>query len=292
MVVCDKCYLRRIEEEQGGAWREYFNISNDYPAHREKYIPLIVDAKIPIFKGKVYNEFKSGNKNELNPIEKTLSSIKKKNKKNKGQVEILMKETSRLCDENNYSAADKKISDAIRIYSQQAKTLKSKWASLYNLKLYICIKNGDVKNAVEFADKLLNVINDRLDYEKKTIYYGNCALAFRLRDNESDDYEQYARFAYQMAKKGDNEEFYYYASMYATALYDTEQFTNAYKIAHEALDSFIIRYKDEKDFTRDNFIMYIKLKGNIAEIAVKCSEISNESRKRKLSFLLEAQKIL
>lgn len=290
LVVCDKCYLDKVENNQGGSWREYFNISNDYTKHKEKYIPLIVDAEIPIFSGKVYNEFKNSSKDELKQIEKALSSLQKRNKRNKDQIETLIKEANSLCDENNYNAADKKITEVIEIYRQQARTKKSTWACLYNLKLYICIKRNDVKNAVTYANDLLKVINDRLDYDKRTTYYGNCALAFRLRDNESNEYEVCSKSAYQMAKKGGNEELYYYASMYATALFETEQFTNAFKIAKEALDDFCNKNKDITQFTKEKFIMYIKLKGNIAEIAVNCSKNKYESRKRKLEFLMEAQK--
>lgn len=290
LVVCDKFYLEKIENNQGGAWREYFNISNDYPNNREKYIPLMVDSMIPIFKGKVYNEFSNSSREELEKIEGALVELPKKNKKNRGHIEELIKDANLLCDENNYNAADKKIMEAIDLYNQQTRTLKSIWASLYNLKLYICIRKQDVRNSGIFANKLLEVINDKLDYDKRTIYYGNCALAFRMGDIESSDYEKCSKLAYQMAQKGGNDELYYYASMYATALYDTEQYTNAYKIAKEALNDFEVSYKDLSKFTKENYVMYIKLKGNIAEVAVERSKDKYASRKNRLEFLMEAQK--
>lgn len=294
LVVCDKCYLKKVQDNQGGVWREYFNISNDYPDHREKYIPLMAedDAILPIFKGKVYGEFYDGSQDDLKKIAKVLLPLKKgkKQDKGKGRVEELIKEADLLCNENDYNAADKKITEAIEIYEQQAKTIKADWARLYNLKLYVCIRKQDVKNSVKFANELLDKINDRLDYDKQALYYGNCALAFRMRDNESNEYEECSKFAYQMAQKCGSDELYYYASMYSTALYEMEQFTGAYKIAKEALSEFCSRYKDTTKFTKDNFIMYIKLKGNVAENAIKCSENIYESRKTKLDFLMDAQK--
>ena len=102
LVISDKCYLEKIENNVGGAWREYFNISNDYPNNTNKYLPLLVDATIPIFSGKVYIPFED--EEQLAIIEKRLSPFKLVNTKRKDSIDIdnLIKEA----DAEYYVAAE------------------------------------------------------------------------------------------------------------------------------------------------------------------------------------------
>lgn len=287
LVVCDKCYLKKIEKNEGGAWREYFNISNDYPKKKSKYIPLIYDEHIPIFSGKVYIDFSEYSGQTLSIIENSIGKLKKKNSKVK--AEELAKDANRLCNKKSFQAAYKKIVEAIDIYGRQNRTSKSFWAYLYNLNIYICIKLEKASEAMTMAQKLSSVITDRLDCYKRAMYYGNCALAYRMGNTGSSKYEEYARKAFLVAKNGDDEELYYYACMYATALYETEQYSDAYRVMKEALEGFQDKHQDSTKYTKEDYIMLMKIKGNIAEIAVACGENNPENRMEKKEFLLEAK---
>lgn len=289
LVVCDKCYLKRVEDNKGGAWREYFNISNDYPKHKRVYIPLVFDASLPIFSGKVYIDFSNTSNKTLNKIENSLELLKNKKKDSKMRAEILANDASKLCDRKSYKAAYKKVEDAINIYSKQNKKMKIYLAYLYNLKLYICIKLKKINAAISTAKNLESVITNRLDYNKKAVYFGNCALAYRMRDSGSSEYEEYAKKAYIASQKGNNDEFYYYACMYSTALYETEQYLDGYRIAKEALESFQDKHKDKGTYKKEDYIMFAKIKGNISEMAVACGENNPENRRQKREFLLEAK---
>ena len=289
LVVCDKCYLKKVEDNEGGAWREYFNISNDYPKHKRVYIPLVFDALLPIFSAKVYIDFSDTSKQTLNKIENSLELLQKKKKDSKIRAEILANDASKLCDRKSYKAAYKKVGDAITIYTQQKKPTRVFLAYLYNLKLYICIKLKKVNAAISTAKDLDSVITNRLDHVKKAMYYGNCALAYRMRDSGSNEYEEYAKKAYLSAKKGDDDEFYYYACMYATALYETEQYLDGYRVAKEALESFQNKHKDREKYKKEDYVMFAMIKGNLSEIAVACGEDIPENRQQKSEFLLEAK---
>lgn len=287
LVVCDKGYLEKVEKSAGGAWREYLNISNDYPKNINKYIPLIVDAEIPIFSGKVYIPFIDDSK--FVNIVNRLASLKENNERSQVKVDTLVQSADLLCDNGNYSAALKKINHAIKVYGQQKRTSKAYWAKLYNLKLVICIYKQDVKNAILVADELVKMITNKMESEKRANYFGNCALAYRMRSSESNEYEECARKAYVITKKYGVEDAGYYACMYATALYETEQYTAAYRISKEALKDFTRVHNDMSVFDKNDYVMYTKIKGNIAEIAVTSSKSIRGGRKKKLDLLLEAQ---
>lgn len=286
LVVCDKGYLEKMEKSTGGAWREYLNISNDYPKNINKYIPLIVDAEIQIFSGKVYIPFidASGFDNILNRL-----ATLKNNENSQVNVDTLVQSADSLCDNGDYNAALKKINHAIKVYGQQKRTSKAYWAKLYNLKLVICIYKQDVKSAILVADELVKMITSKMESEKRANYFGNCALAYRMRRSESNEYEECAKKAYTITKKYGIEDAGYYACMYATALYDTEQYTAAYKISKEALIDFTRVHNDMSVFDKNDYVMYTKIKGNIAEIAVTSSKSIRGGRKKKLELLLEAQ---
>lgn len=285
LVVSDKCYLEKIKNCVGGAWREYFIISNDYPNNTNKYLPLFVDAEIPIFSGKVYISFTDDS--EFLSIEKKLTPFCYG--KSKINVDSLFKDADFLCDNGNYSAALKKINQAIKVYSQQKRISKTYMADLYNLKLVICIYKQDIKNAIAVADELAKMISNKFEIEKKANYFGNCALAYRMINSESNEYEDCARKAYTMSKKCGIEDAGYYACMYATALYDTEQYTAAYKISKEALKDFLKVHNDMSAYDKNDYLMYTKIKGNIAEIAVASCKTMRGCHKKKLDILLEAQ---
>ena len=288
LVVCDECYLEKVENSVGGAWREYFNISNDYPHHINKYIPLIVDAKIPIFAGKVYISFTDDS--EFVNIGKKLSSLSEINEKFQLKMESLVKDANQLCDNGDYSAASKKVNQAIKKFNLQSKKQKIRLAELYNIKLFIAIQKNDKNTAVKTADDLRGIISNRMSLDKKAIYYGNCALAYRMRDKESDEYEDCAEKAYVSAKKSGIDDDGYFSSMYSTALYETEQYTCAYKIANEALDCFINSHNDFSMYDSNDYISYAMRKGNVAEITAKCCEKVVKNRKDKLVMLTEAKK--
>lgn len=292
LVVCDKFYNNRIKENQGGSWREYFNISNDYPKNRLKYIPLIFDDYLSIFSGKVYINFSHDSENAFSEIEKVLESVKKKVIGNKNKVDELAKEADILCDNYNYRAADKKITEAIMMYTEQPRAKRSILAELYNLKVYICIVEKNASEAVKNADKVWELIksNNHVENIKKALFYNNCALAYRMIDKSSNKYDECAKLAYELAKKTRTNELDYYACMYATALYETEQYTKSYEIIKIALEEFERNNSNVLTYTEDDYIMYVKIKGNIAEIAAACSKNSNLNRKKKLEFLMEAQK--
>ena len=291
LVVFDEGYVKKTEMKTGGAWREYFNISNDYPNNRMKYIPLKVDSNIPaLFQGKVYIDFDTNNNETLEKIESAVARVKKVKKISNTNVEILMKEASELCDSDAYKVANRKIDEAIYVYGKQKKTKLCKWAELYNLKLFICIKLCDTDSAVKVAGQLQMIVSNRLDYEKKALYYTNCALAYRMRNKSSDEYVECAKKAYVAAMKGGIEELYYYACMFATALYEAEQFVSAYKIIKEAYDLFISAKSDISKYSKGDYIMLTQIKGNVAEIAVACGEHMNNGHKRKLEYLMEAKK--
>lgn len=291
LVISDKCYLEKIENNVGGAWREYFNISNDYPNNTNKYLPLLVDATIPIFSGKVYIPFED--EEQLAIIEKRLSPFKLVNTKRKDSIDIdnLIKEADALCDSKNYNAALRKINQAIRIYNQQKKISKVRRAKLYNLKLVICIYNADIKTAITVAEELEAIITGAktITPKEKATYFCNCALAYRMRSAKSSEYEESAKKAYNIVKNCSIEDDGYYSCMYATALYDTEQYTSAYKICKDALKAFEKAHNNKSLFSKDDYKMYIKIKGNLAEIAVASSKTLNIGRNKKLDLLSEAQ---
>lgn len=286
LVVCDKEYLNKVNENEGGAWREYFTISNDYHNNTDKYIPLYVDAKIPIFMSKIYISFNDDS--EYSKIQKILYSLKEK-KSSQVSIGGLVRDADQLCDNGDYSAALKKINRAIEIYNQRKRTSKTYKAELYNLKLVICINKSDAKDAVAAADELKRIITDKSESVENVKYYTNCALAYRMISNELVEYEECAKKAYAMSQKYGVKDDGYYACMYATALFELEQYADAYKYVKEALKEFVKEHDDMSSFLKKDYIMYTKIKGNLAEIAVAYCKAGRAGKKEKLSILLEAQ---
>lgn len=291
LIVSDKYYFNKVQNNIGGAWKEYFNISNDYPNNISKYIPLFVDKMIPVFSGKVYIQFTDDT--EFSNIGKILEPYKLRNKPtiSKNSVNNLFRDADTLYENGNYNAALKKINFAIEIYKHQKRPSKSYKAMLYNLKLIICIKAKDIDNAISTTKELERLISDcaKMEAEKKASYLCNCALAYRMKNKDSSEYEECAKKAYSTVKMNGIKDDGYYACMYSTALFDTEQYVAAYKVLKEALKEYE-KAHNKSSFCKDDYIMYIKIKGNLAEIAVAICESMQGGRKKKYNLLKEAKK--
>lgn len=292
LVVSDRSYLYKVKNQMGGVWREYFNMSNEYDSHIDKYVPLVVDTIIPIFTGKIYIPFKDNN--EFNNIASTLIDFKFVNDnrvKSKINIDKLFNDASELCDKGNYSAAWNKVNQAIDLYMAQNRIVKANLSKLYNLKLAIGIYKADIEEISSIVNKLKTLISgaNRIDAEKRAVYFGNCALAYRMINKNGDEYEECAKRAYTIVRKYGIDDDGYYACLYSTALYDTQQYSAAYKIANEALEEFEKVHGDKTNYSKNDYIMYAKIKGNIAEIAIANCESINGRRNEKIDLLLDAQ---
>lgn len=285
LVVCDKEYLNKINENTGGAWEEYFIISNDYHNNAKKYIPLYVDAMIPIFSSKIYIPYKDDS--SYSKIQKILYSLKEKNDSSQVSVKDLVRDANKLCDNGDYSAALNKINKAIEICNQRR--TKTDKAELYNLKLVICINKRDTTSAISVADELKRLIAHKPETVENVQYYTNCALAYRMMSSTSDEYEDCAKMAYAMSKKYGVKDDGYYACMYGTALFELEQYADAYRYVKQALEEFVKEHENISSCLKKDYIMYAKIKGNLAETAVAYCKSVCRGKKKKLSILLEAQ---
>lgn len=295
LVVCDKNYIKKVSMMQGGVWREYFTISNDYLDNVRKYIPLKVNEQLPIFKSKIYIDFSQTSAVVFSNIENELKSLKvfttntiKKNESLDKVVELADKAFD-LLEEKDYNAANRKIDEAIKVYGNRKRTQNSVWAQLYNLKLSICISQGDANTSVEFAEKLRMKISNRIARSQRIKYFVNCALAYRLQNKQSSLYEEYAKSAYSLAKKEQMDDLDYYACMYATSLFETEQYSLAYKTIKEALQYFEQLHPQKDMWDKDTLVLNVKIKGNIAEIATDYSKSIEKNRNKKYCLLLEAK---
>lgn len=272
LVVCDKGYLWKVQNCEGGAWTEYFNISNDYlyrANNSEKYIPLKVDATISIFKGKCYIPFE--NESSFDEIVKKLkSNLTPKNLIIREKYGEQLKQIEALCDARNYSAALGRVDRAINNCGRN----RMNKIELYNMKLFITIQLGQTNSAVQVARELISDltqrIKEKIGYAKMAVIFGNCALAFRMKDVESEEYEQYAKKAYNAAQKSVSDQEGYFASMYSTALYENKIYTNAYELSKKSLDTFEHTFGNPDLYNENVLKTYFERKANVAEIACAC----------------------
>lgn len=300
LVVCDSEYVKRVDNGYGDVSKEYFYIVKDYVNNPMKYIPLKVDSLPSIFLRKAYVDFKDNStfckiKNFL--MAKMLNNSNERNSDNdirnytEGTINNMQKrliEINELYNNAEYEAAYRKIVKLITDSKRDKNIPNQKWLEIYNIKLIICIKMENSTIAVKAAEELIEKIDfleNNIDDLHKAMYYGNCALANRLNNCQNDDYEKLAAKAYNIAKEAKLDDLFYYCSMYATALYETGQYTNAYKITKEAYSLYQEYLKKHKIESNE---MGIKLQSNIAEVAKEYSNMQH-NRNKKMKLLNEAK---
>ena len=278
-VVSDDCYLQKVQDGVGGVANEFLLIGKDYLDNPNKYIALKVNETLPIFYQKVYISFSDESHFESIKnfaLSKTSNSIidscePQKAKNELQEIEKLVFENQLSYDKEDFSAALKKINKAIILCDSVEIQLKKR-LEILNYKLITSIKLKNKKESIETSEKILNILPSNLEFSKKALYYGNCALAYRLNKN-LELFEECAKNAWIAARKAKRKDLHYYASLYSVALYDTEQITDAYKMGTTALKLY--GYSDAS-------VTFIQYKSNVAEYARK---ISSKQKSNKNRFL-------
>lgn len=289
IVVCDKFYIEKAKNNDGGVGSEYFIIENDYQYNKSKYIPIQNDGNIlPIFNGKVYISFSESVKNIYYKLNSRVDfnicrfNSSENESDRKKQFNGIMKDVYNLYNEEEYRTALDKINIAEDIYNSITKKNKSKGAMLYNYKLILLIKfkeNDKYKNAIV---NLLNLING-LPIEIQAVYYLNCAIASG-QINEYEKEVEYATKAYGYAHKAGFDDAYDYSLTLATAYLNERQYKKAVVYGERALNEYCSysSYEDKKT--------YIKILSNCSEYQLNyCNEVLKR-KDEKLKSLLKAEK--
>ena len=294
LVICDKCYEKKIDECSGGVWQEYIKINNDYQKNRLKYIPLKVDAMLSLFSGKRSILFDHSFENSFDEIENALREIKRKDKCyfNWEHFGKRYKKADDKYVEGDFEAALENVKEIIDECSDVRNVPNEYIAKVYKLYLLCFLALSQMEDfcyALKIADNLYKLISKDKSLPKLEIYYCNCTLVYRIQNKKSRKYLECAELSYEYAKENKRNDMSYFSCLYATALYDTNQFSKAYKLIKIALDYF---YKEnpELNLSEDKKRLYIQIQGNIADIANMYSKNPKNSRKKRLSLLLEAQK--
>lgn len=289
-VVSDPYYAKKIQASLGGSNDEFNLIITDYNDNPLKYIPLKAGTDIPLFKGKIYYSFED-NKEFDNittfchkKIESKSTSKKKTTaKETKRKIDELYESADKLYDKGDYKAALRKLNKA----DELCKTVKytKQRIKILHRKLNIYIKESNGNKAVEVSNILESIIPKGCNALNKARFYGNFALAHRLNDHNSLEYERYARMAYSYSKELDNLlEKEYYARLYKSALLETEQYCDAYEKALESYNLFQTVYPVFEDYSIEQFTEYFELICDLAEAALYCSK-DKKNKKEKLDML-------
>lgn len=299
LLVCDHTYVEKTKEINSGVGIEYkyllnrINSSQDREKELSKVFLLMAEnvenpqKNVPdLFARRISTSFYDDSIETLNSIIKLVIDCKVPLQKIYSDKEL--KERSlykyeiayKSYDIAQYSAALKNINDAINIYSKIKHANKSFMIKCNNLAAAINLMIGQKKEARKICLENLKIIK-KMKGECESLLsvcYGNLALSYVNEDNYA--YEEYAKKAYEIAKKANLTDYNYYITLYAASLFMTERYEEAYNYQLEAL--IILSQNDEMDT-----LLGLQTNANIAEINVLRAK--KKKGHKKIELLYEAE---
>ncbi len=294
LVVMDHFYVENVRDRKGGVNDEFDFILSDFKKNPLKYVPLFAGEVVPLFNYVTYINFRDNShfqKITNTCLEKLgLSKAMHADKESKASVSRSVKRlfisADSLYDKQDYTGALRKLDEAIDKCDNKKMMLRLK-----HLKLNIYLKLNKAPEALALAEEMKPMIPKNCDQTTKTRCYGNIALAHRLNDIKSSEYENYARKAYIASRRlPDKAERIYYEMLYGGALFETEQYCDAYDVEEEALEDFMVLYPDESAFDSVQIEKFVKIKCNLAETAMFCSK--NKDGKARYKALAKSEEHL
>ncbi len=263
LVVCDKYYFERANNEVVGVGKEYKYIYSDYSeATASKYLAITIDKNrnsiVPIFESKISLDIVE-NTDIAMCCDNVLQTDKKKCSLISKEVDELYRDADSLSTHGDFISALKKINLAILMSQDLRKNLSLK-CKLYNLKLYIQIK-GDcyddtTRQAVEFLKD--NIGKGSLAASTRAIGYHNCSIVYDYCSDEIEA-EHCAKKAYNIALKYGIDEQYTYALHLSNLYYKYKEYSKSLKVITEAKNIFYISNSDLNSLTPYEYSWYFKI---------------------------------
>ena len=257
LVVCDSTYQKKIAQNTGGVATEAeyligkINRSHDHILATSCIIPLLAEETvsatelIPYFLANntyltFFNTMPDTLANILDAVKDCVvpskQTLAKSNADITHEADIAYAKADAAYTKEQYEAAERDIQRAFTLYESVSRKRSDTLEKYYHLAGLIYLRLEKDKDARDMYLKAIALQKKRKNkcYDALAIYYANLSLTYQVENIFS--WEHFAELALTHALKGGVTDIDYYYSLYSSALYKVEKFSDAYAYALKAYE--------------------------------------------------------